>query len=88
MAEQSSVFSNQCEQFISALFADYFEASKIVAIRCHLWYIVAMEFNNLIKIAGDEPAFETGLLLAGEVDPTEIESGKFSHALRFTPYAL
>jgi len=31
-----------------------------------------MEFKNLIKIAGDEPAFETGLLLAGEVDPADV----------------
>ncbi len=31
-----------------------------------------MEFANLIKIAGDEPAFETSLLLAGEVDPADV----------------
>ncbi|MCI0690832.1 hypothetical protein L0337_02375 [candidate division KSB1 bacterium] len=31
-----------------------------------------MEFTNLVKIAGDEPAFETGLLLAGEVDPADV----------------
>jgi len=31
-----------------------------------------MEFKNLIEIAGDEPAFETGLLLAGEVDPADV----------------
>jgi len=31
-----------------------------------------MELSNLIKIAGDEPAFETGLLLAGEVDPADV----------------
>lgn len=31
-----------------------------------------MEFSNLLKIAGDEPAFETGLLLAGEVDPADV----------------
>jgi hypothetical protein len=31
-----------------------------------------MEFSNLIKIVGDEPAFETSLLLAGEVDPGDV----------------
>jgi hypothetical protein len=31
-----------------------------------------MEFANLLKIAGDEPAFETSLLLAGEVDPADV----------------
>jgi hypothetical protein len=31
-----------------------------------------MEFANLVKIAGDGPAFETGLLLAGEVDPADV----------------
>jgi predicted transcriptional regulator of viral defense system len=31
-----------------------------------------MEFSKLIKIAGEEPAFETGLLLAGEVDPADV----------------
>lgn len=31
-----------------------------------------MEFSKLLKIAGDEPAFKTGLLLAGEVDPADV----------------
>jgi predicted transcriptional regulator of viral defense system len=31
-----------------------------------------MEFNNLVKIVGEEPVFETGLLLAGEVDPADV----------------
>jgi predicted transcriptional regulator of viral defense system len=31
-----------------------------------------MEFKNLIEIAGDEPVFETSLLLAGEVDPADV----------------
>jgi hypothetical protein len=26
-----------------------------------------MEFENLLKIVGDEPVFETGLLLAGNI---------------------
>ena len=31
-----------------------------------------MEFRELVEIVGDEPVFETGLLLAGEVDPADV----------------
>jgi len=31
-----------------------------------------MEFASLIEIAGEEPVFETGLLLAGEIDPADV----------------
>ncbi|MCC7352593.1 MAG: hypothetical protein IT330_02460 [Anaerolineae bacterium] len=31
-----------------------------------------MNFARLLEIVGDEPVFETGLLLAGDVDPTEV----------------
>jgi len=31
-----------------------------------------MEFRRLVEIVGDEPAFETGLLLAGEVGPADV----------------
>ncbi len=31
-----------------------------------------MEFSTRIRIVGDEPVFETGLLLAGEVDPSDV----------------
>ena len=31
-----------------------------------------MEFTRLVEIVGDEPAFETGLLLAGDVDPNDV----------------
>jgi predicted transcriptional regulator of viral defense system len=31
-----------------------------------------MEFARLVKIVGDEPAFGTGLLLAGDVDPDDV----------------
>jgi len=31
-----------------------------------------MEFAELLSIVGDEPVFETGLLLAGEVDPADV----------------
>jgi predicted transcriptional regulator of viral defense system len=31
-----------------------------------------MEFSHLLEIVGDEPVFETGLLLAGDVDPANV----------------
>jgi predicted transcriptional regulator of viral defense system len=31
-----------------------------------------MEFRHLVEVVGDEPLFETGLLLAGDVDPAEV----------------
>jgi len=31
-----------------------------------------MEFSQLLEIVGDEPVFETGLLLAGAVDPNDV----------------
>ena len=31
-----------------------------------------MEFTRLVETVGDEPAFETGLLLAGNVDPNDV----------------
>jgi predicted transcriptional regulator of viral defense system len=31
-----------------------------------------MEFTELLDIVGNEPVFETGLLLAGEVDPNDV----------------
>jgi predicted transcriptional regulator of viral defense system len=31
-----------------------------------------MEFSELLEIVGGEPVFETGLLLAGEVDPADV----------------
>lgn len=32
-----------------------------------------MDFNELLKIVGNEPFFETGLLLAGQVDPADVQ---------------
>lgn len=32
-----------------------------------------MEFERLIEIVGDEPVFETSLLLAGDVDPANVQ---------------
>jgi len=32
-----------------------------------------MDFRSLIKFVGDEPVFESSLLLAGEVNPVEVQ---------------
>ena len=45
---------------------------SFIAIRCHLWYLIRMEFAELVEIIKDEPVFETGLLLAGEVNSVDI----------------
>ena len=44
----------------------------MVAVICHIWYITRMELTRLIALVGDEPVFETGLLLAGDVDPAHV----------------
>jgi len=54
-----------------------------------------MEFSRLLEIVDDEPVFETGLLLAGEVDPNDVrrqlsrwvEAGRI-YQLRRGLYAL
>ncbi len=54
-----------------------------------------MNFNSLLKAVGSEPLFETGLLLAGDVDPNDVRrqlsrwtaAGKI-HQLRRGLYAL
>jgi predicted transcriptional regulator of viral defense system len=54
-----------------------------------------MKFNELIQIVGEEPVFETGFLLAGDVDPNLVRkqlslwtrAGKL-HQLRRGVYAL
>jgi predicted transcriptional regulator of viral defense system len=43
-----------------------------VAIICHLWHTICMEFSELLEVVGQEPVFETGLLLAGDVDPDNV----------------
>jgi hypothetical protein len=39
----------------------------------HLWYIIAMRFEELLEITSHIPLFETGLLLAGNVDPADVQ---------------
>ena len=43
-----------------------------VAVICHLWYNTRMEFSQLLEIVGSDPVFESGLLLAGAVDPIDV----------------
>ncbi len=46
--------------------------SITVALTCHLWYHNRIKSERLIEIVGDEPVFETGLLLAGDVDRANV----------------
>jgi hypothetical protein len=45
---------------------------KSITIIYHLWYFFCMKFRELVDIVGDEPIFETGLLLVGNVDPVDV----------------
>ncbi len=54
-----------------------------------------MKLNDLLTIVGDAPLFETGLLLAGNVDPVDVrrqlsrwEKAGYLHQLRRGLYAL
>jgi len=47
-------------------------SQNFIATICHSWHNIAMDFANLVKLVGDEPAFETALLLAGEVDGRDL----------------
>jgi hypothetical protein len=38
----------------------------------NLWHLARMEFSELLEIIGDEPVFETGMLLAGDITPADI----------------
>jgi len=56
---------------------------------------MSMEFQHLVEVVGDEPVFETGLLLAGAVNPADVRrqlsrwttTGRL-HQLRRGLYAL
>ena len=43
-----------------------------VAVQCLIWHITAVKFASLLATVGDEPVFETGFLLAGDVDPADL----------------
>jgi len=44
----------------------------LIAVTYQLWYLIRMEFKRLVETVGDEPVFETNLLLAGDVDPADL----------------
>ena len=64
-------------------------------MNCHEWQYVAMKFHELAEVVADEPLFESGLLMAGAVDPAELRrqlsrwtrSGQL-HQLRRGLYSL
>ena len=43
-----------------------------IATTCHLWHNSRMKFDDLLTSAYKQPVFETGLLLAGAVDPADV----------------
>ena len=43
-----------------------------VRVTCLIWHITAMKLGALLAMVGEEPVFETGFLLAGEVDPADV----------------
>lgn len=44
----------------------------MITITRHIWHNDNMKYEKLQEIVGDEPLFETGLLLAGDVDPASV----------------
>jgi hypothetical protein len=47
-------------------------AKYLAAVICHLDYDSFMNWKHLLQIVGDEPLFETGLLLAGDIKPANV----------------
>lgn len=43
-----------------------------MATICHMWHNNYMKFEKLLALVGNQPLFETGLLLAGDVDPNDV----------------
>lgn len=43
-----------------------------VAVKCQFWYFNAMKLKELIEIVGEEPVFEAGLLVSGEMEPADL----------------
>ena len=43
-----------------------------VALICRIRHNSDMKFESLLSLVGDQPLFETGLLLAGDIDPNDI----------------
>ena len=71
------------------------ERERNIPVKCHEWYIAEMKFHELVETVADEPLFETGLLLAGAVNPFDVRRqlsrwtrGGQIHQLRRGLYAL
>jgi len=66
-----------------------------VALINHLWHIIAMKFDELLEIVGQETIFHSSILMAGGVDPVDlgrqlsrwVKSGKLIQ-LRRSLYSL
>lgn len=43
-----------------------------IELICHYWHNKYMQFEQLLHLVADQPLFETGLLLSGEVDPNDV----------------
>ncbi len=49
-----------------------YDCKYFIATIYHLWYLIEMEFEQLVEIVGEEPVFESGLLLSGRVEAKNI----------------
>jgi predicted transcriptional regulator of viral defense system len=58
--------------FIRRLAGFCFYSQQFIATNSHLWHNNAMKFDDLVLCASKQPVFETGLLLAGNVDPADV----------------
>jgi predicted transcriptional regulator of viral defense system len=48
------------------------ECLKYIAATRQKWHIDAVKWESLLEVVGDQPLFETGFLLAGDVDPADV----------------
>ena len=48
-------------------------ADPLIAKIPHVCYIIAMKFETLLTLVGDEPLFDTALLLAGQIQRGDIQ---------------
>jgi predicted transcriptional regulator of viral defense system len=68
----SDYFGQHWCKILNETIRQTFPIAIFVALSCHLWHIVAMKWQELLKIIGREPVFNSSLFLAGNVDPAEI----------------
>jgi hypothetical protein len=51
----------------------FLNVPQTIALTCHLWQDTAMEFTELLHILQEDPLFESELLMAGDVDPANVQ---------------